>query len=138
MTRSHVKALVLASAALCCLGTAHAAPPAPAAVSQAPAPAAAMTELLDYVRGQNTTGFLVIQNGKTLVEQNWPTPTTDPSFANFVYERTKDGALLEDVASQQKSFVSVLIGVAIDKGLIDVDKPVSAYIGKGWSKAAPE
>src|SRR5204863_181736 len=40
--------------------------------------------------------------------------------------------------SQQKSFVSVLIAIAIDKGLIDVTKPVSDYIGAGWSKATPE
>ena len=30
------------------------------------------------------------------------------------------------------------MAVAIDKGLIDVAKPVSAYIGQGWSKATPE
>ena len=97
-----------------------------------------MTQLLDYVRGQNTTGFLVIQGGKVLVEKNWPVPAGDPAFANFTYGRTSDGALLEDVASQQKSFVSVLIAIAIDKGLIDVDKPVSDYISTSWSRATPE
>jgi CubicO group peptidase (beta-lactamase class C family) len=92
---------------------------------------------LDYVQGQKTTGFLVVQDRKTLVEKNWPAPA-DPAFQNFVYGTTPDGALLEDVASQQKSFVSVLVAVAIDKGLIDVTKPISAYIGAGWSKAAPD
>lgn len=111
---------------------------APNAAITAQAPSAATAALLDYVRGQNTTGFLVIQNGKVLIEKNWPAPTGNPVFANFVYERTADGALLEDVASQQKSFVSVLVAIAIDKGLIQVDKPVSAYIGAGWSRATPE
>ncbi|MBN8814388.1 MAG: serine hydrolase [Sphingomonas sp.] len=97
-----------------------------------------MSELLDYLKGQGTTGFLIVQGGKIIVEKNWPAPEGNPQFAAFVYERTKDGALLEDVASQQKSFVSVLVAVAIDKGLIQVDRPISDYIGTGWSKAAPE
>lgn len=95
--------------------------------------------VLDYVGNQNTTGFLVIQDSKALVEKNWPLPADAAQFqASFTYGKTPDGALLEDVASQQKSFVSMLIAIAVDKGLIDVEKPVSAYIGAGWSKASPE
>lgn len=96
-----------------------------------------LTQLLDYLRQQNTTGFLVIQDGKTLIEKNWPAPADNPQFALFAYERDADGALLEDVASQQKSFIAVLMAIAVDKGLIDVQKPVSDYIGAGWSKASP-
>ena len=58
--------------------------------------------------------------------------------SNFVHGESADGALREDVASQQKSFVALLIGIGIDKGLIDIAKPVSAYLGAGWSKATPE
>src|SRR3546814_20237791 len=76
-----------------------------------------------------TTGFLVMRGGRTLAEENWPAPD-DRMFAIFLYGKAADGALFEDVASQQKSFVSVLVGVAIDKGLLDVDKPVSE-IGRG-------
>src|SRR3546814_19184830 len=88
------------------------------------------------MRGQKTTGFLVMRGGRTLAEENWPAPD-DRMFAIFLYGKAADGALFEDVASQQKSFVSVLVGVAIDKGLIDVDKPVSDYLGVGWSTATP-
>jgi CubicO group peptidase (beta-lactamase class C family) len=98
---------------------------------------AGMAAVLDYVRGQKTTGFLVIQNRKTLVEQNWPAPA-DPQFKNFTYGTAHDGALLEDVASQQKSFVSMLVAAAVDKRLLDVAKPVSAYVGPGWSKATAD
>ncbi|WEK43896.1 MAG: serine hydrolase [Candidatus Sphingomonas colombiensis] len=115
--------------------------PATAATKASPrkeASSPALTSLLDYLRNQNTTGLLIIQNGKVLIEKNWPAPKDDRLFANFVYGRTSDGALLEDVASQQKSFVAVLIAIAVDKGLIQVDKPVSDYIGTGWSKASPE
>ncbi|MBS0362598.1 MAG: serine hydrolase [Proteobacteria bacterium] len=110
---------------------------APRAAVAQPASSPAWQAVLDYVGGQKTTGFLVIQDRKTLVERNWPAPT-DGAFRAFAYETTPEGALLEDVASQQKSFVSMLVAVAIDKGLIDVAKPVSAYIGAGWSKATPD
>ena len=104
----------------------------------AAAQSGAMQAVLDYVQGQKTTGFLVVQNRKVLVEKNWPAPAGDVAFKNFTYETTPEGALLEDVASQQKSFVSMLVAVAIDKGLLDVAKPVSDYIGAGWCKAAPD
>jgi CubicO group peptidase (beta-lactamase class C family) len=108
-----------------------------AAAAQSATPAGAMQAVLDYVQGQKTTGFLVVQNRKTLAEKNWPAPP-DPAFKNFTYETTPQGALLEDVASQQKSFVSMLVAVAIDKGLLDVARPVSDYIGAGWSKASAD
>lgn len=101
-------------------------------------PPPAMQAVLDYAQAQKTTGFLIVRNRKTLVERNWPAPADAPQFSAFTYERTPDGALLEDVASQQKSFVSMLAAVAIDKGLLDVEKPVSDYIGAGWSKASPD
>src|SRR5690606_21815937 len=55
----------------------------------------------------------------------------------FVHGSAPDGALLEDVASQQKSLIAILVGVAVDKGLIDVSRPVSEYAGASWSKASP-
>ncbi|MBX3564040.1 MAG: serine hydrolase [Sphingomonas sp.] len=110
----------------------------PALAAPADDRAAAMTKVLDYLRNQNSTGFLVVQDGKVLVEKNWPAPEGNPVYANFVYGKSANGALLEDVASQQKSFVAVLIAIAADKGLVDVTKPVSAYLGEGWSKASPE
>lgn len=113
---------------------ADAAPRAPVAASES----AAVADLLDYARKRNSTGLLVIQNGKTLVEKYWPAPEGDAAYSMFVYGRAADGSLLEDVASQQKSFVAVLAAIAIDKGLLDVEKPVSDYIGTGWSKATPE
>lgn len=106
-------------------------------LSPATAQNSAMRDLLDYARLQNTTGFVVMRGGKTLIEQNWPAPE-DSMFAIFRYGQTGSGALLEDVASQQKSFIAMLMAVAADKSLIDVDRPVSDYIGAGWSKATPE
>jgi CubicO group peptidase (beta-lactamase class C family) len=115
---------VLAAGPLAAPGRSLAAPPA-------------MQAVLDYAQSQRTTGFLIVQDRKTLVEKNWPAPA-DPVFKNFAYGPASDGALLEDVASQQKSWVSMLVAIAVDKGLIDVAKPVSDYIGRGWSKASAD
>jgi CubicO group peptidase (beta-lactamase class C family) len=42
------------------------------------------------------------------------------------------------VASVQKSVVAFLVGVAEGKRLIDLEAPVSHYLGRGWSKANEE
>jgi CubicO group peptidase (beta-lactamase class C family) len=100
---------------------------------------AALEEVLTYAQAQKTTGFLVIDGGRIIAERNWPLPEAAAQFkAGFVHGTSPDGALLEDVASAQKSFIAILAGVAIDKGLLEIAKPVSSYIGAGWSKAAPE
>ncbi|WP_421937565.1 serine hydrolase domain-containing protein [Phenylobacterium sp.] len=109
------------------------------ALAASPARASAMDDLLAYVQAQRTTGFLVIRDRKTVVETNWPPPAEAAEFrTNYAYETTPEGALLEDVASQQKSFVAVLCAIAEDKGLLDVAQPVSDYLGAGWSKALAE
>lgn len=113
-------------------GTAVAAPLAPA-----PETSAEVGDLLDYLGGHGATGFMVIAGDKVLIDQRWAPPKDGGMFANFIYGHAADGALLEDVASQQKSFVAVLVAIAIDRGLIDPAKPVSAYLGQGWSKASP-
>ncbi|MES2341051.1 MAG: serine hydrolase [Pseudomonadota bacterium] len=110
---------------------------APAAAAEAPSPA--LQAVLDYVEGQRTTGFLVVRDRRTVVERNWPLPADAGAFrAAFAYGTTAQGALLEDVASQQKSFVSMLVAIAIDKGLIEVSTPVSDHVGASWSRAAPD
>jgi len=114
-------------------------PLAASAQAGARSPSSAMRVVLDYVQNQKTTGFLIIQDRKIVAEENWPLPAEAVRFRDlFTYGASDDGALLEDVASQQKSFVSVLVAAAVDKGLIDLSKPVSAYIGAGWSKASPD
>jgi CubicO group peptidase (beta-lactamase class C family) len=105
----------------------------------AEAPAANLQAALDYARAQKTTGFLVIRDGQVLARANWPLPEDAAQFrATFAHGVTAAGEPLEDVASLQKSVVAVLTAIAVDKGLLDVEKPVSAYLGAGWSKAAPD
>ncbi len=99
---------------------------------------AALDEVISYVASQKSTGLVIIENNKIIAEKLWPLPADIGAFAGFVHGTAPDGSILEDVASQQKSFVAILAGVAIDKGLLDLSKPVSSYIGAGWSKATRE
>ncbi len=137
---------LVAAAGLLALSACTATAPPPSPTTQAAKPSAewntaALAEVVAYVQAQKTTGFLIIQNKKTITEHNWPLPADAASQtfgANFVHGADSNGALREDVASQQKSLIAILIGVGVDKGLIDIEKPVSDYLGAGWSKAAPE
>ncbi len=120
------------------LAAACASPAAPAD----PAPTwneAALAKVIAYVGEQNSTGLVTTQNGHTIAEQYWPLPDSAAQFkANFTHGTNADGVLLEDVASQQKSFIAILVGVAVDQNLLDVSQSVSSHIGEGWSKAPPE
>ncbi len=100
---------------------------------------AALNDLADYAAAQKTTGLLVVQEGRTLLERNWPLPPGSETFAAlFARGTTTYGELREDVASQQKSLIGILAGQAVDRGLLDIERPVSAFIAAGWSKASPE
>jgi CubicO group peptidase (beta-lactamase class C family) len=100
---------------------------------------AALDDLATYVLSQRSTGFLIIRDRSLIYEHNWPLPAAAANFAaNFTHGTDAHGAIQEDVASAQKSFIAILAGVAIDKGLLDISRPVSGYIGVGWSKASPE
>lgn len=126
--------------------TACIAGPPPTAAPHASSPAApsgwnaaALAEAVAYAGAHKSTGFLIIQDGRVITETYWPLPPGSETFeSSFVHGKTAQGVLLEDVASQQKSFIAVLAGVAVDKGLLDVGRPVNAYLGAGWSKAAPD
>jgi CubicO group peptidase (beta-lactamase class C family) len=126
----------LRTALACSLAIASGAALAPAALGWN---AAGLDELAAYVQSQKTTGFLIVQDRHVLYEHNWPLPKEAATFAaNFTHGTDARGALQEDVASGQKSFIAILAGVAVDKALLDITKPVSAYVGPGWSKASPE
>jgi CubicO group peptidase (beta-lactamase class C family) len=99
---------------------------------------AALDDLASYCRSQRTTGLLVVQNRRTALERNWAVPAGSELFERrYLHGTARDGALREDVASQQKSLVALLAAIAVDAGRLDLEQPVSNYIGRGWSRAEP-
>lgn len=84
----------------------------------------------------DSTALVIVSGGRTVLERYWP--PTDSLPAPFRGPVLPDGRGTEDVASVQKSVVSVLIGIAVGRGLVDVAAPVSRYLGPGWTAATPE
>lgn len=78
---------------------------------------------IEYTKSQKSSGLLVLDNGKILVEDYW---TSEKDMHT------------EDVKSIQKSVVSLLCGIAMSKGLLDIDDPVNKYLGQGWSNTSVE
>jgi hypothetical protein len=68
------------------------APITPSLAQTSERPTAPMQAVLDYAESQDTTGFLIVQNRKTLVEKNWPLPADVGGFRFAVYGNTADGA----------------------------------------------
>jgi CubicO group peptidase (beta-lactamase class C family) len=104
--------------------------------------AEALDAAIAYAGEQRSTGVVVLHRGRVLAERYWEV-APDPKDPNdrvhrMTTGRTADGHAIEDVASIQKSVMSVLAGVARGKGLLDFEAPVSKYLGAGWSKASPE
>jgi len=93
-------------------------------------------DLDTYLKENNTSSFLVSEKGKIIVEKEFKVQKNfNPKslmFFNLLRHGFIEGRSQEDVASIQKSIVSSLIGIAQQKGLIDINESVTSYIGK-WT-----
>jgi CubicO group peptidase (beta-lactamase class C family) len=76
--------------------------------------------LYGYLQQTNTDAFIVLKNGKIVLEKYFGTFTADSAHY---------------WASAGKSLVAVLAGIAQDKNLININNSVSNYLGNGWSSS---
>lgn len=97
----------------------------------------ALEGVFSYAQAQHTSGLVIVQHGRLVAERYW-TLDEAGAYQYVLHETTADGRALEDVASAQKSVVSFLVAVAVKKGLIDIETPVSDYLSPGWSGAKAE
>jgi len=96
----------------------------------------ALERALAYARSQRSSAVVVVAHGEVIAERYWPVGAAAGSpYGTMLGGRTATGAPIEDVASLQKSIVSVLVGIAADQGRLDLGAPVSAYLHAGWSNA---
>ena len=93
-------------------------------------------DLFNYLQKNNTSSFLVSEKGKILIDQEFEVQKTSKPksimFFNLLQHGFVQNRSQEDVASIQKSLVSILVGIAQQKGLLDIDNSVTSYIGK-WT-----
>ncbi len=107
---------------------------APAAVGWS---AEGLDAALDLAGENASSDVVILYQGRILAERTFEPAKTSPRYRRMVVG-TVDGRPKEDVASVQKSLVSLLVGMARGKGLIDLGHPVHKFLGVGWSKASPE
>lgn len=79
--------------------------------------------LLDYLETKNTKGFIMLYNGKIVVENyfNGHSATTPWYWA-----------------SAGKTLTSTVTGIAQEEGLININSKVSDYLGTAWTNAPLE
>ena len=76
--------------------------------------------LYSYLDQTGTDAFIVLKDGKIVLEKYFGTFTVDsPHYW----------------ASAGKSLTAMLTGIAQDKALVNINSPVSNYLGNGWSAA---
>ena len=98
-------------------------------------------DLDSYLKENNTSSFLVSEKGKIIIKKEFKVRKNlkmkSFMFFNLLRHGFIEGRSQEDVASIQKSIVSILIGIAQQKGLIDINESVTSYIGK-WTELPQE
>jgi CubicO group peptidase (beta-lactamase class C family) len=79
--------------------------------------------LSKYLEESDSKAFILLQNGKIVAE-------------HYYQDFGKDSIYYW--ASAGKTLTAFLTGIAIEKGYMDLEDPVSDYLGEGWSACEPE
>ncbi len=78
--------------------------------------------LYQYLETTNTKSFILLKDGKIVLERYFGTFTQDSLWY---------------WASAGKSLTAFLVGQAQDEGLFSIDDPSSDYLGAGWTSCTP-
>lgn len=81
-----------------------------------------IADLYDFLEQQDTKAFMVLKDGRIVMEQYFGTFTQDSLWY---------------WASAGKSLTSFMVGMAQDQGLLDITAPTSTYLGEGWTSLTP-
>lgn len=79
--------------------------------------------LMNYLEESGTKGFIVLKDGKIVIEQYFGTFTVDSLWY---------------WASAGKSMTAFLVGLAQEDGLLDIHQSTSEIIGEGWTNCTTE
>ena len=101
----------------------------------------ALDQAVSFAGEHRSTALLVVHRGRIVVERYWD--LEDPRSYTRLRDMpphpgaTADGGPIEDVGSVQKGVLGLLVGLAEHRSLVDIDAPVSSYLGEGWTQATP-
>ncbi len=82
-----------------------------------------LEELYTYLETKNTKGFIILENGKIVVEKYFNGHSQDENWTWF---------------SAVKSLTATAIGVAQDEEIININNKTSDYLGNNWSSLTEE
>lgn len=77
-----------------------------------------LNNLYTYLQQKNTKAFIVLKNGRIVVEKYFGTFTID---SNWYW------------ASAGKTMTAMLVGIAQEDGLLNINNRTSQYLGTGWT-----
>jgi CubicO group peptidase (beta-lactamase class C family) len=77
----------------------------------------------DFLIEKGTKGFIILKDGKIVKETYFDTFTKDSVWY---------------WASAGKSITSFMVGMAQEKGLLNINDKTSKYLGEGWTSLTPE
>lgn len=78
--------------------------------------------LVSFLASTNTKAFIVLKDGKIVIEQYFGTFTQDSLWY---------------WASAGKSMTAFLVGLAQQEGSLSINNPTSDYLGNGWTTCSP-
>ena len=78
--------------------------------------------LLNYLEARNTKAFIVLKDGRLVIEHYFGTFTQDSLWY---------------WASAGKTLTATLAGIAREEGFLNIDLPTSTYLGAGWTSCTP-
>ena len=81
-------------------------------------------ELNTFLEQNETRAFIVLVNGKIVIEEYWNTDLTGQPFdkdSNWYW------------ASAGKSLAATVVGIAQEEGYLNINDKTSDYIGNGWT-----
>ncbi len=82
--------------------------------------ASSLSDLDTYLQSKNTKAFIILKNGRIVVEKYFGSFTAD---SNWYW------------ASAGKTVTAMLVGIANKEGLLNIENRSSQYLGTGWTSA---
>lgn len=79
-----------------------------------------LNDLYNYLQSKNTKAFIILKDGRIVVEKYFGSFTAD---SNWYW------------ASAGKTMTGMLVGIAQQEGLVNINKKTSDYLGAGWTSA---
>lgn len=77
-----------------------------------------LTDVYTYLEQKKTKAFIILKNGKIVVERYFGTFTAD---SNWYW------------ASAGKTMTAMLVGIAQEQGILNINNKTSQYLGTGWT-----